>query len=243
MSPWQRGSRTPAANLLARLALPLLAGAAVACQPTAPVERANAVYDSGETERGIEILATAVEADPSDPRLQFEYGKLLMRHNKVSLAVWPLVRAAESPEYREKASMLAARSLMEAKNNENAAKILTDLLEEDPDLEPALLLRAQARVKGHQEELALEDLDRILELRPDDFVILQVAAVCGHFFHEPLTVCLRILTSAQPMECHQLTDSRGDTLITSQVLVISWSQAITVGWIGQQVHHLLLLGI
>ena len=150
-----------------------LAFLTIACRPGTPVEDANAAFDSGDVARGLAILAEAVEANPADPRLQFEYGSLLIRGGKSSRATWPLFRSGKAPEYREQANLLVAKTLVESQDYRNAIRILNKLLDEEPNLESALKLRATARVKGHEEALAIEDLDRILEKRPHDFDILQ----------------------------------------------------------------------
>ena len=167
-----RGSRAPNSGLRIGLGI-FLIFLGTACQPAAPVEEANAASESGDGTRGLAILAEAVEANPTDPGLQFEYGKLLIREGKPSRAVWPLFRSGKAPEYRVAANLLVAQTLMESQDYRNAIRILNKLLDEEPNLESALKLRATARVKGHEETLAVEDLDRILELRPHDFDILQ----------------------------------------------------------------------
>ena len=52
----------------------------------------------------------------------------------------------------------------------NAAEAV---LERDPDNWKALAIRAQARLNGHQEETVIEEIDRLLELRPDEIGLLQ----------------------------------------------------------------------
>jgi tetratricopeptide (TPR) repeat protein len=145
----------------------------IACGPSDPVSEATALLENGEVEAALEILRDAVEADPGNVALNHLYGRALMANDQSALAAWPLRRAAEDPEYAVKSGLLLTRSLLATTNAHEAVRSANAVLAVDPDNLEAVRMRAEARIGAKQEELAIEDLDRLIEAFPGELMHLE----------------------------------------------------------------------
>src|SRR5262249_41678237 len=98
------------------------------------------------------------------------------------LAVWPLEKAIESPEWLEKAGLALASSRIAQGAYDEAAVICGRILEQKPDLAAALVLRAEASMLSRRHyDQALVDAERVLEHDPDEqnALSLRVIALLG----------------------------------------------------------------
>ncbi|MEZ4332650.1 MAG: tetratricopeptide repeat protein [Myxococcota bacterium] len=156
-------------------------------------------YDAAES-----VLRDAVEREPGNLGLQLEYGQLLVGRRRYNQAVWPLLRAATDESLAIEAGLPLARSLMQTSNHEGAIRVLTPLLERDPEDVRIREMRAHALVANHEEAEALVDIDWLLDHPTHDEQL------------EILELKLRALLQLQRAEEAQalLTDlrDRADTL-------------------------------
>ncbi|MGH7338619.1 MAG: tetratricopeptide repeat protein, partial [Myxococcota bacterium] len=149
------------------------------CGPRDPLERVRQQQDvKGDFQGSLEPLRSLLAERPDDPEVQFRYGSALIATGDSGFAVWPLRKAIESPKWVERAGLPLAGTLLATGAFDEAVDVCSRVLEQKPDLVPALLLRAQARVmsRRHYED-ALADADRVLELDPDNFEALGPRAV------------------------------------------------------------------
>jgi len=135
-----------------------------------PVAEARLRQQRGEFGATLEPLRGIVERGTDDPEVFLLYGRALVGTGNASLALWPLRRAMEAPEFHARAGIALARAALRVGDHNEAIRTLTLVLERDPDNVQALVLRAQAYEKTRQNyEEAIADADRALELEPDNF--------------------------------------------------------------------------
>jgi tetratricopeptide (TPR) repeat protein len=131
------------------------------------------LHEQGRYEESLELLEEFREVHPDDPEAQHLYGVAVSATGNASLAIWPLRKAAEHPDWAAKSGTLLAMLLLQTGDAPDAVEAASRVLADEPDHLEALGLRAQARLaaKGDAEE-ALADIDRILELDPDNLTAL-----------------------------------------------------------------------
>ncbi|MFP6654666.1 MAG: hypothetical protein VCB25_03490, partial [Myxococcota bacterium] len=164
-SPEARTASPTAVMAVAMLLICSLGAGLVACQKTPdPSSLAQELIENGKLAPALDVLAAAVEANPSDPQIQFEYGRLLARMRLWGRSVWSLRRAATTEGFDnvEAALKLLATSYARSGNQLDATRIVDELIERDPDNAEARQMRARTRVADHLEELAIEDIDWLL---------------------------------------------------------------------------------
>jgi tetratricopeptide (TPR) repeat protein len=134
--------------------------------------------DRGDFQGSIDPLRKLLDERPNDPEVQYRYGDALMQTGESGFAVWPFRKAIESPEWLERAGMPLTGTLIESGAYDEAIEISNRILEQKPDLIPALLQRAQAYIlsRRHYED-ALADVDHVLQLDPENFDALGPKAV------------------------------------------------------------------
>jgi tetratricopeptide (TPR) repeat protein len=173
------GDASPPRRAFARRAALLTCAGLVlsACDPGYPAAEARALLKAGRLEQAIELLRVELEARPGDPYLYKLYGSALLADGKPSLATWPLRRAAQDPELAVEAGLLLARALLSGGGESDAVRVAGEVLALEPQNADALALRAQARLRALDEEGALEDIGRLLELGhgtdPSDLSLLR----------------------------------------------------------------------
>jgi tetratricopeptide (TPR) repeat protein len=180
--PDAREARTPNASAAARSAAfrrrcsartlaTFTAAAAVAlgCSSEPTPEEITALQDAGRFAQTLEPLRRTVEAGNASTETIFRYGMALSRTGSVSQALWPLQQAAEDPEYFARATLELARGAYKTGNFEFVDEQLTTLIEREPEHVDALRLRSQARLRSRRNyEGALEDIERVAEINPDE---------------------------------------------------------------------------
>ncbi|MGH7335931.1 MAG: tetratricopeptide repeat protein, partial [Myxococcota bacterium] len=153
----------------ATFALILLAAAAMRCGPRDPLDQVRLLQDESQDYAAtLEPLRELLEDRPEDPEVHFRHGLALVATGNPSQAIWSLKEALSSPEWLERAGMPLARAFTEIGSYDDAIETYGRVLERKPDLIPALLGRAMARISSRRSyEEALADADRVLELAPD----------------------------------------------------------------------------
>ena len=143
----------------------LVGSGMLACQRTPDhAVLARELIEKREFGPALEALAAAVENDPSDPQIQLEYGRLLVRMRLWARSIWPLYRAANMEGFsgREEALTLLAESYTQTADQPDAIAAIETLIELDPENFQARSARARAYVRDHDEEPALEEIDWLL---------------------------------------------------------------------------------
>jgi len=171
--PAWRG-RLPSTLVVLLLAFVLGLVTLAGCDRGDPVAEARSLLRRGQTAESLEILRELIDEGRQDPELLFVYGSALMESGQPSLAEWPLREAMRDDVWFERAAMQLAHSAIAGGNIDNAGELLGRVLELNPEnLEARMLLaNAYARSPRHF-SLALEEVDRILERRPDELQAFQ----------------------------------------------------------------------
>ncbi len=166
-------------RFLPALAGTLLVAAATACGPRDPLEQVRLLQDgSGDHAGSLELLNDLLESRPDDPEVHHRHGVALISTGNPSQAIWSLKKALASPAWVERAGMPLAGVFTAIGNHDDAIETYGLVLDQKPDLVPALLGRGRARIasRRHYEE-ALADADRVLELDPDEIEALTLRAL------------------------------------------------------------------
>jgi predicted Zn-dependent protease len=158
--------------LLGLLCGTLVAGAGCPQLSDDPLDEVRELQARNRYEESLEDLRALMDEDPTDPEVNYLLGKTLMHIGELSLAVWPLRRAVESPEYAFDAGMLLALATLDSRVPEDAIGAVDIALAAEPDNVEALALRAHASLKAARHADALADVDRAVELDPDNPAIL-----------------------------------------------------------------------
>jgi len=137
-----------------------------------PLDGIHALHARNQFEESIEDLRALMDEDPTDPAVNYLFGKALMNIGEPSLAIWPLRRAVEYPEYGFEAGMLLARAMMGSRTPEDAIGAVDIALAAEPHNVEALALRAHANVKAARYADAWVDVERAVALGPDHPAIL-----------------------------------------------------------------------
>jgi predicted Zn-dependent protease len=137
-----------------------------------PLDEIRGLHARNRYEESLEGLRALMDRDPTNPEVNYLLGKALMHIGELSLAIWPLRRAVESPEYAFDAGMLLARATLDSRMPQDAIGAVDIALLVEPDNVEALALRAHANFKAARYADALADVERAVELDPDNLAIL-----------------------------------------------------------------------
>jgi len=164
---------------LARRTFPfgLLCGALVvgtACPQGAGdrLDEIRGLHARNRYEESLEGLRALMDEDPTDPEVNYLFAKTLMQIGEPSLAIWPLQRVVEFPDYAFEAGMMIAWATLDSRTPQDAVDAVTVALAAEPDNVEALALRAHANLKAGHYADALTDIERAFELDPDNPAIL-----------------------------------------------------------------------
>jgi tetratricopeptide (TPR) repeat protein len=156
---------------------------AVGCGPSDPLEKVRALQDEkGDYQGSLEPLRELIESRPDDPEVHYRYGNALIATGNVGLAVLPLEKAIESPDWLERAGLTLAAALISQGAIDQGSAICNRILEQKPDHVPALLLRAKAGMLGRRAyEQVLADADHVRKLEPEneEALAIRVVALLG----------------------------------------------------------------
>ncbi|MBW2232887.1 MAG: tetratricopeptide repeat protein [Deltaproteobacteria bacterium] len=139
------------------------------CEAPEPVEEIRSLQAAGHYQASIEPLRTLLESRSADPEVYYLYGVALAHTQQPTLAIWPLGRAMESPEWLVPAGIQLAGAALTVRDLEMTIEATSRVLEVKPEHTGALLQRAFALSLTRQDYAgALADADRVLELEPDN---------------------------------------------------------------------------
>jgi predicted Zn-dependent protease len=137
-----------------------------------PLDKIRGLQARNRYEESLEGLRALMDEDPTDPEVNYLFGKTLVHVGELSLSIWPLRRAVESSEYAFDAGMLLARATLDSRTPEDAIGAVDLALVAEPDNVEALALRAHANFKAAHHADALADIARAVELDSDNPAIL-----------------------------------------------------------------------
>jgi tetratricopeptide (TPR) repeat protein len=142
-----------------------------ACQPgISSVEDVRRIQAGGDYASSIEPLRAMLVERPESSELQYLLGVALRHTGAPSLAIWPLRKAIEDPEWFWPAALELVQSAAASDNIALAIRVTTDMIERDDTRFEAWLLRAEAHIAGRKDyEEALADVETALELRPESY--------------------------------------------------------------------------
>jgi len=133
------------------------------------VTRAKGYIDQGRIRAAIELLEPVVRLERDNLDAQFYYGLALTMSGEAGPAEWSLRRAMKDPAHREEAARMIVGNAMLGSNPAEAVKILTDMIEDEPENIELLLARASAYAKTRVNlDDALADVERIREIDPSN---------------------------------------------------------------------------
>jgi tetratricopeptide (TPR) repeat protein len=132
------------------------------------IAQANSLMEAEEFQQVVDLLQPAASRFDVDPQISLLYGRALFANGQSSLAVWPLARAADGAGPASFAAYHYANALFTGGDPETAILELDRLLALEPDNIRLLSLRAQAHNRNLDYELALIDLDYLIELGPKE---------------------------------------------------------------------------
>jgi tetratricopeptide (TPR) repeat protein len=136
----------------------------------------RALQDAGQFSESIEPLRELLAKNPDQGEANYLLGVALVQTGQLSLAVWPLEKASSDPSQAMTAGLLLASTYLGLKAHEDAVRIATKVVEQDPDRVAALKVRAQALLGANRRDEALKDTTRLRELAPDDYPALLMHA-------------------------------------------------------------------
>jgi tetratricopeptide (TPR) repeat protein len=151
-----------------------VAAVGVGCptQPEDPLIEIRLLHERGRFAETVDRLRALVDEDPERPEVNYLLGAALLRTGESGLALWPLRKAAESPDYAVDAGVLLARAMLRGRSTHDAVAAADQVLAIEPDNLAALEIRAQARLGITRHEESLVDIDRVLELDPENLSVL-----------------------------------------------------------------------
>ena len=158
--------RAPVCRAIA-IALVLACG-----EPADPLEEIRELQEAGRYQQMLEPLRRMIDADPSRAEAHYRLGVALFRTGEAGLAVWPLRKAAESPEYAVEAGLLLTQAMLEGRSGPDAIAAASAVLAIEPENVNALALRMQANLATGELEAGLADIDRVLALDPENVAVL-----------------------------------------------------------------------
>ncbi|MDP6977627.1 MAG: tetratricopeptide repeat protein [Myxococcota bacterium] len=151
-----------------------LGGLIVGCRSADPMEEIEKLQAEGRLQATVEPLRELIQENPGDGHLMFVYGRTLSALGRAGLAEWSLREAMKDPDWRVSAGLQLATNAARGFNFPAAIESATTVLEYVPDNIDALLIRASAYTHSRiYHEEALADVERILELDPDNIKVME----------------------------------------------------------------------
>ena len=134
-----------------------------------PLADIVALQDAGRFDESIEPLRALLARDAGRAEAHYRLGLALVRTGQHSLAVWPLEKAAASPDQTVPAGLLLADTFVGLAAYNDAIAAADRVLAADPSQLGALRARVQALLGANRREDAVDDAQRLYEAAPDDF--------------------------------------------------------------------------
>ncbi|MCH8082604.1 MAG: tetratricopeptide repeat protein [Myxococcales bacterium] len=151
------------------------------CSPELSLDELRSYQRTGRFAETIEPLRARLEETPDDLELNHLYGVALLQTGQAALAIWPLRKSAQDPDRAVDDGLLLVNAILVGGSAPDAVVVANQVLEIAPDRVDVLRLLIKARLKAKQNEEALEDIDRLLELMPGDSgaLISRLVALLG----------------------------------------------------------------
>ncbi len=135
----------------------------LACgQPEDPLDEIRELHRRGRFAESVDRLRVLVDEDPSRADMNLLLGMALLRTGEAGLAVWPLRRASESPQYAVASGLLLTQAMLRSRTAPDAVTAIDRVLALEPENLNALALRMQAYLAVGRLEDALVEIDRVL---------------------------------------------------------------------------------
>ncbi|MBW2391051.1 MAG: tetratricopeptide repeat protein, partial [Deltaproteobacteria bacterium] len=136
--------------------------------PETRLAEIRAIQAGGRFDESIKPLRVLLTAEPDQPEANYRLGIALVQTGRSSLALWPLMKAANSEEFGTQSGLLLTATLISQESYEEAIRAINRVLEKDPDNINALYARASALIGAARAGEALEDAEHVLRLKPGD---------------------------------------------------------------------------
>ena len=190
------------------------------------LDAVRSLHEEGQFETSLEPLEELLAASPEDAELLYLYGLANARSGRASLALWPLRKAREHPDWAVIAGAALAQAALTTGDNGTAIEAASRVLEVEPEYRPMLAVRSEAYVRsGHFEE-ALVDAERFLELDPDA-LDAQVTRLRSFIGLERLDEAEELFAELEGRwSGEEFPELRGDRYCTAQALFAKESQQI-----------------
>jgi tetratricopeptide (TPR) repeat protein len=152
--------------------------ALTACQASFEerLEEARALQEAGQHWESIEPLRKLLDEKPGDPEASYMLGSALAGTGQPSLAIIPLLRAADDAEYAVPAGLLLGTTQLGLENYEESERAASKVLDTEPENKRAFLIRYEARMGAGRIDDALEDAERVLTIEPGGYEGLMAKA-------------------------------------------------------------------
>lgn len=150
------------------LVLLLMIGAGCYNDPESRMAEIRAIQAGGRFEESIKPLRVLLTAEPDHPEANYRLGVALVQTGRSSLALWPLMKGANSEEFGVQAGLLLTATLVSQESYEEAVRAIDKVIEREPDNLPARYARATAYIGAARPADALEDAEYVLSVKPGD---------------------------------------------------------------------------
>ena len=137
--------------------------------PGVDFQEVRRLQAEGRGEATIDPLRALLLEDPDNREASLLLGSALALSQRFGEAMFHLRRAARDGEFAIEAGLLLGATLLSIENHSAAIDAVDAVLESDPSLTMAWLIRGQAALLSSRPELALESAQRVRELVPADF--------------------------------------------------------------------------
>ena len=149
--------------------LGLLLVGMIGCGESRDLQSLRQAIDQGRPGEAIPSIEALLDEHPDDLELNRIYGLALFAGGNPSLALWPLNKVLESGEAQPQDYIVTASAHLKGGSPTEAVEVAGEILDQYPDLLEALEIRVAAYRQLNQMAAALEDVEFILERRPDNF--------------------------------------------------------------------------
>lgn len=136
--------------------------------PETRLAEIRAIQAGGKFDASIKPLRVLLTAEPDHPEANYRLGVALAQTARASLALWPLMKAANSDEFGVQAGLLLTATLISQESYEEAIRSINRVIEREPDNLSALYARASAFIGGARPADALTDAEHVLKIKPGD---------------------------------------------------------------------------
>jgi tetratricopeptide (TPR) repeat protein len=152
----------------------LLCFAWAGCGASDPLEAAREQVARGEFQAALEPLRELIAERSGDPEVLYLYGFALQQLGQASLAEWSLREAMNDPKWLVPAGAQLIQGALLTNNFALAVEAADRVLADNSENLDVLLMRANAHAHSRVDpESALEDVERVLALDPDNIDVME----------------------------------------------------------------------